>query len=489
MQPPRRATTLKSEIHMQHSSSSKRAFNLLVVMLMSAVVINCDADRDPTRTPDAPAVINPPSGPHIVGAMRGEVDVLNGTMSFTPIEVPAGHRMAGVNYALYGNQGTTVRLYNTPTGTRANFPVAGQSTDSAWIGIRNMLQHAIGDEQDSLETKLDTMGIYVYFSSGPTASVGSGSVTLANQHGTLAFDAPNQKYFWYRSYLWREIGGTLRADGRDTTVNVGVGAPTSRIKWKFVRASTVTNYTFTVLLSAPWPKPFETSWKVDWQGDSLPNRHAAGTYESEPYWDSTRTTTGTSTIAIVSTAPTYVQITNMVSGNRREYIRKDTIADSLFLEVSVSDSTTSAGTNDTIPNAYFGINTNARFVVFGLNKSQIGVMNANYTGFAAAPARVTVACGTVTPCAAATSTAAFHRYKVVKRKTNGIDSVLVFQDGGSTPILRALLSAFPADPDPAARTYFLWGHNAINTANPNRVLATTWRSRWDYVIYKIGATQ
>ena len=478
-----------SESLMLHRNSAKRVLSFLVVLLLSVVTLNCSDDRDPLRAPNATGIINPPSDMHIVGALRGEVDVLNGTMTFTPIDVPAGHRMAGLNYALYGNQGTTVRLYNTPTGTTANSPIAGQSVDSAWVGIRNMLSYAIGDEQDSLETKLDTMGIYVYFSSGPTASSGSGSVSLVNQQGTLAFDAPNQKYFWYRSYLWREIGGVARADGKDTTVNVGPTAPTSRIKWKFQRASTVLNYTFTVLISAPWPKPFETSWKVDWQGDSLPNRHAAGTYESEPYWDSTRTTTGSSTIALVSTAPTYVQISNMVSGNRREYVRKDTIADSLFLEVRVADSTTSLGTVDTIPNAYFGVNTDAKFVVFGLNKSQIGVMNATYTGFAAAPARVTVACGAITPCAAATSNAAFHVYKLVKRKTNGIDSVLVFQDGGATPVIRALLSAFPNDPDPASRKYFIWGHNAINTGNPNRILSTTWISRWDYVIYKIGATQ
>lgn len=481
--------TLKSGMHMQHSNSIKRVLSLLAVMLVSIVAANCDADRDPMRTPDAPGVINPPSDVHIVGALRGEVDVLKGTMSFTPIDVPGAYRVAGLNYALYGNQGTTVRLYNTPTGTTANSPSPGQSVDSAWVGIRNMLPHAIGDEQDSLPTKLDTMGVYVYFSSGPTASSGSGTVNLVNQQGTLAFDAPSQKYFWYRSYLWREISGVARADGKDTTVNVGTSTPTSRIKWKFQRASTVLNYTFTVLISAPWPKPFETSWKVDWQGDSLPNRHAAGTYESEPYWDSTRTSASAGTVALVATSPTYVQITNMVSGNHREYIRKDTIADSLFMEVRVSDSTTSAGTQDSIPNAYFGINTDAKFVVFGLNKAQIGVMNANYTGFAAAPARVTVACGSVTPCAAATSNAAFHTFKVVKRRNGGIDSVLVFQDGGSTPVLRALLSAFPNDPDATARSYFLWGHNAINTANPNRITATSWRTRWDYVIYKIGATQ
>ena len=480
-----------SESLMLRSNSANRVLSFLVVLLMSVVTLNCSDDRDPLRTPNATGIINPPSDMHIVGALHGEVDVLNGTMTFTPIDVPAGHRMAGLNYALYGNQGTTVRLYNTPTGTTANSPVAGQSVDSAWVGIRNMLSHAIGDEQDSLETKLDTMGIYVYFSSGPTASSGSGSVNLVNQHGTLAFDAPNQKYFWYRSYLWREIGGVARADGKDTTVNVGPTAPTSRIKWKFQRASTVLNYTFTVLISAPWPKPFETSWKVDYQGDSLPNRHAAGTYETEPYWDSTRTTASAGTVSLVATAPTYVQVVSMASGNHREYIRKDTIADSLFMEVRVADSTTSAvtNTNDSIPNAYFGFNTDAKWVVFGLNRTQIGVVKNDYTGFAAAPARVTVACGSVTPCSATTSNAAFHIYKVVKRRNGGIDSVLVFQDGGATPVLRALLSSFPADPDLAARTYFLWGHNAISTVNPLRVLASTWRTRWDYVIYKIGATQ
>jgi hypothetical protein len=474
---------------MIRSNSSRRVFSLLVVLLISVIALNCSDDQDPTRTPSTPVVINPPSGPHIVAALRGDVDVLNGTMSFTPIEVPAGHRMAGPNYAIYGNQGTTVRLYNTTTGIRDNAPSAGQSTDSAWIGIRNMLPHTIGDEQDSLETKLDTMGIYVYFSSGPTATSGSGSVSLNNQHGTLAFDAPNQKYFWYRSYLWREIGGVARADGRDTTVNVGVSAPTSRIKWRFVRQSTVLNYSFTVLISAPWPKPYETSWKVDWQGDSLPNLHAAGTYESEPYWDSTRTTAGSHTTTLVSTSPTYVQYSGMVSGNRREIIRKDTIADSLFLEVRLSDSTTSGGANDNIPNAFFGFNTDSRFVAFGLNRSQIGVINNTYNGFATTPARVTVPCGSVTPCNSARSTAPFHVYKVVKRRTAGIDSVLVFIDGGSIPLIGEVLSAFPADADAAARTYFLWGHIGVNSSNPGRVTSTSWMSRWDYVIYKIGATQ
>lgn len=478
-----------SEPPMKCGNSTKRVLSLMVVVFISVIALNCSEDRDPLRTPDAPGVINPPGDMHIVGALRGEVDVLKGTMSFTPIDVPVGHRVAGLSYALYGNQGTTVRLYNTPTGTTVNSPVAGQSVDSAWVGIRNMLSHAIGDEQDSLPTKLDTMGVYVYFSSGPTASLGVGSVNLVNQQGTLAFDAPSQKYFWYRSYLWREVSGVARADGKDTTVNVGTSTPTSRIKWKFQRASTVLNYTFTVLISAPWPKPFETTWKVDWQGDSLPNKHAAGTYESEPYWDSTRTTAGSSAIALVATAPTYVQISNMVSGNHREYIRKDTIADSLFIEVRVADSTTSSGATDTIPNAYFGFNTDSRFVAIGLNRNQIGVVVNTYGGFTITPAEVTNPCGPVSPCAAATSNAAFHVYRVVKRKNGGIDSVLVFVDGSSTPIIKALLSAFPADADPAGRTYFFWGHNGINDANPSRVLASSWISRWDYVIYKIGATQ
>jgi hypothetical protein len=383
-----------------------------------------------------------PSPPSTVAAgMRGVVDVAAGTLTFEP--------RARVNPALaplasiYGDQGVTVRLYNSPVIVAAS-PTPGKETYTANVGVQNLLAFPIGDEQAG--APLDTMGIFVFVNSGPTVTGISSpcspacSVTVRNAHGTLGFSAQNQQY-WH----WAERVGAFDS-GSDTT-NV-------RRTWAFEADTQVTGFRFDVLVSAAWPPPNETRWKLSYEGDSVPDVGV------EPRW--TRNATGTPTFTLNSPSSGILTIAIPTSG-RVAFYQSDSLdtTTNAYVEARFR----SNGAVMPAPELSFGVDDQVKFIAVGISNSQAGFLNSSFAFL---------------PGAVSETTTSFHTYQIRKFAA---DSVQLWIDGARRAV--RLYSTFSAHL-PVTPHGFYFGP-AGTGSNPTSAAGNS--SSWDYVVYEIGATQ
>jgi hypothetical protein len=210
---------------------------------------------------EAPTGASAPStpigpAPSSVVSLRGTVDLDRGTLEFAPV---GPNTLPGFAPAIYGDQGVNMRLYNSP--------VALDSSTSTWrwtanVGVRNMRSHPIGDEEAS-GAPVDTMGVFVFFVQEPVVAQPCAGcfARIANFHGTMSFDAPQRKYFHWADRLG-EIGSPLG----DTT--------RERRTWTFETSAGVRAFSFTVLVSAAWPAPYENRWRIEYTADVLPSTSA-----------------------------------------------------------------------------------------------------------------------------------------------------------------------------------------------------------------------
>jgi hypothetical protein len=405
-----------------------------VLMLALCGCEAVDRATDPVETqPSAPRAI--------VGGVRGTVDVVAGTLTFErlPAATAALVRLAGI----YGDQGVTVRLYNSPV-TLAASSTPGKETYTANVGLRNLLSFPIGDEQAG--TPVDTMGIFVFVNSGPTVTGTSSacspacSVTVQNAHGALAFNAPNQHY-WH----WNDRVGAVGSI-RDTTL--------LRRTWVFEADTQVTAFRFDVLVSAAWSQPNETRWPLRYEGDSVPDVGV------EPLW--TRNAAGTPTFTLNSPSDGILTITVPALG-RVAFYQSDSLntGTNAYIEARFRTNTL-AMVN---PEISFGIDDQVKFIAVGISSSQAGFLNSS---FAFLPGAVSVT-GTT-----------FHTYQIRKFAA---DSAQLWIDG-VRQATRAY-STFSAHL-PVTNHGFYFGP-AGTGANPTSMLGNS--SSWDYVIYEIGATQ
>lgn len=414
-----------------------------------------------------------PLRPPVAGAMtttllHADVDAVRGSVTWTVVDAPLAQWTAdSPSLARYGSQGVNIRLYNTPVSTSGCAPTC---TDTMRVGIRNMLAARIGDEQRGdhfpVSQIRDTMGIYVYFTAGPTRTAGTGAdPVVTNQHGTMDFDATGQKYFWYRSRLLGEVGGALRLDGLDTTRLVTPTVPTSRHVWKFSRANTVTNYSFTVMVQAPIDTE-TVGWAINYPGDSLPDLRA------EPRWKPDRSTAAaTWNVAEVAGPPTVLSIQANQEDTNREYIREDSVltGDSAYIEVVMRQTTTSPDKRKVEPIGYFGINDGTRLLMAGTDGGRVGFVSSNYVTFLGSTFTVT--------------TTTDQTYRIVKKATGAVE---LWVNG----TLRTTLAYanFSADPDATRGSYVFFGHRSNSTTGGQGVAGSTFTSFWNNVFYKIGRT-
>src|SRR5690606_8973841 len=98
-----------------------------------------------------------------------------------------------------GDQGVTVRIYNSPVTVSPSSP--GKKRYSASVGVRNLLPHTIGDEQAGPASH--NLGIFVFVTAGPTVTGTSSAcspactVSVVGQDGIFNFTTPGQRYwFW-----------------------------------------------------------------------------------------------------------------------------------------------------------------------------------------------------------------------------------------------------------------------------------------------------
>jgi hypothetical protein len=414
-----------------------------LVVLCVAVACGDDALQSAPSSPVAP----PGQPATLTTRLRGTVDVKTGTLSFEPLPASAGPALsAGApNAAIYGVQGSTVRIYNSTVVASA--PVAGKRTYSANVGLRNLLTYRIGDEQ-GVTAPADTIGIYVFMNTGPVVSGTSSpcpgcAVTVKNRQGTLNFTAANQAY-WF----WPEI--LSAANGGSDTTRV-------RQPWVFEADTAVTRFNFDVLVSAAWVSPHETVWKVDYPGDSLPDTQA------EPRWH-----------VFMSQGGPADSISN---GNLMLMLKKtkDTL---VFIRHDSVSNTTSAmiegrlrlddGGNSAAPQPGLAIDDNNRYIGLFVSDSsptgraQVGFVNATGLGFAGA----------------ADTVGGVKNFRIYQLRKYGADSAVILVDG-----VRRVKSAYNVLP---LTKNVVSGPSYVEFGFTGGTIRTT-TSTWDYVTYQIGS--
>jgi hypothetical protein len=335
-----------------------------------------------------------------------------------------------------------VRIYNAPV-TITNPSSPGKKTFSAPVGVRNLLAFPIGDEQAGA-TPTDTMGIYVFVSSGPTVTGTSSScsptctVTVLNEHGMLAFTAANQPY-WH----WNERLGAA-GGGNDTTRVRGT--------WTFEADTQVTAFQFEVLVSAAWANPNETRWKMSYDGDSIPDLNA------EPPWR--RNAMGAAgTFTLNNPAPGIITM-NAAAGARLAFLQNDSLASNTSAWIEARFRTIAVTTQ---PEVSFGLDDDTRFIGVGVTNTQVGFLTGTFV-FLGTPV-------TTTPTV-------FHTYQIRKF---GADSVQLWLDG--TRIATQPYTAFSTS---IAQLQYFFYFGGVGTGFPP-VSASSNSSSWDYVVYEIGS--
>ncbi len=361
--------------------------------------------------------------------LHGIVDAVAGTLTFESI--PPGGR-AHLS-SIYGDQGATVQLYNS--AVQVGLAVPGKRTFSANVGLRNLLAYPIGDEQAGVP--LDTSGIFVFLTSGPTVIETSSSctptcvVTARNAHGTLDFSAQGQPY-WH----WPERVGAF-GGGSDTT--------RTRQTWVFEADAPVTAFRFEVLVSAHWPPPHETRWKVAYTGDSLPDTQA------EPQWQRTNVLG----VALPSGGVLNLTTTNNVD---LEFYRLDSLATTTnaYAEAHIRFNSTGGRSR-----AALFFNDGVKFVALGIQNGDVGFI------------RNTTSYPFILSWPVTTST--FRTYQLRKY---GADSAVIYVDGVRTGAIS--YASLLADLTAGTGTRFQFGLPRV---------AASSNADWDYVIYEIGVAQ
>jgi hypothetical protein len=385
----------------------------------------------------APALGPLPGAPPIIARIRGTADFVNGTLTFEPM-APASSASAGApgfSGQIYGVQGTTVRIYNSAVVT-TNPSSPGKKTFSANVGVRNLLAFNIGDEQSAVAPP-DTMGIFVFVNSGPTVRTTSSScpsctVTVKNGHGVLTFNQPLQPY-WYWLDRLDAVSGT-----RDTTL--------VRKSWVFEADTQVTAFDFDVLVSAAWSAPHEVRWKVDYEGDSLPDS------QTEPKWTLYRVGAGT----YVNTTPGQLRVSPGAAPNEVNFYRRDSLntATSAWVEASVKYN----GPTIALAGGRLLIDNNVRSVGFGIAANRVGFISAT-NAFIGTPFTIN-------------TTTALHVYQLRKYAA---DSGVFFVDGTRRGVLP--YATFSLTPSPGTAPLVGFGHLGAGTATTD----------WNYVVYEIGS--
>ncbi len=385
-----------------------------------------------------------------IAGLRGVVDVDAGTLTFDVVAPRGslGGRSSPISAAIYGDQGVTVRVYNSPV-TEVNPSSPGKKTYSADVGLRNLLPHGIGDEQ-AAAAPLDTMGIFVFVNSGPTVvntsspCTPSCSVTVRDAHGTRTFTSLIAQPYWY----WLDVLGAA-----------GSPADTTRLRnrWVFEADTQVRVFAFDVLVSAAWANPNETRWKVEYPGDSFPD------LTDEPRWKRVITPATPAPPAILLNTPSPGMITATTLAAQRQYFpRYDSLASttSAYMEARFQTNTATTG-----PEISFGLDDDTRFIAVGVSETSFGFLSGTF-GFLGASFIGT--------------TATLHTYQI--RKLGGT-TVELWVDG----VLRdsRAYGTFPASITGLPRFLYFGGPGV--GFPPLSVAGNS--SSWDYVIYEIGVSQ
>jgi hypothetical protein len=426
---------------MTHPTVQRMAWHPAIVVALCGAAACGEAGLSSGST----GVLQPSSHNHpltSVARLRGTVDVARGTLTFDPVSATgATLPSSGVSASIYGDQGVTVRIYNS--AVLASAPVAGKKTYSANVGLRNLLTYRMGDEQGAA-APADTMGIYVFTNTAPivsgTSSPCTCTVTVKNAQGMLSLTTAAKQPYWY----WPEIVGAVNG-GSDTT--------RLRKKWVFEADTQVTNFSFDVLVSAAWAPPNDTTWRIEYPGDSLPDT------EAEPRWRKLSTTSATSTIVA-----SQLTLTNSSASDSVFYYRGDSIATGMNAMVEARFRLDNGGLRSK-PQVGVVLDDGVKMIgVFvsdsskSANSAVIGFVTSSGSAAFTGPVPVTIASRTS------------HTVQVRKFRT---DTVVVYVDG-----VRTLSSTYGALPATRGAANIMFGARSPGgTGNT---------STWEYVVYQLG---
>ena len=451
-----RKAPAQTSFRVPFSPFSTRMLLTLAVMVLGA----CSSD-------EASAPLNQPIpvGP-VLAEFNVRVSAEDSSMTFEPIVVGSRtpSRPNGLSLATYGSASDSVRLFNSAVVVST---VSGRKRFTADVGLQNLKQLAIGDEERAgANPPKDTMGIYI-FQSNPVISCSPSvcDVQIFNQHGTGTFTAPNQKYFWYRDRV--AAGGTTRANSGCPVSTAGY----TGCQWIFDASSNTTAFNFFVQIRAAWePKTTgggDTQFSIVYEGDSLPELRA------EPRWDITSRSTATTGWTVNEGTALSVTQMSTTPNLTREYIRRDSIRslDVGFMQATLTQTTNSPKTGTFII-GYLGLDDNTRFLAIGLNKTQVGFITSAFA-FIGTPV-------TTTP-------AVSHTYKLVK---NGTGNVQLFIDGSATAAQTLAYTSFSTSVVLPTNDYsfFFFGHRSGTNGQGTDAPGNSWTTLWDQVVYKIGST-
>jgi hypothetical protein len=241
---------------MTHKIAPWRKPALAAVLLLAACTDN------PLGVKPGPV----PPTPKTLSAVECSVDVKAGTMQCHEGPVPG----APVNLnVIVGGQNHFVKL--SSFGTEYD---AGARVLSTYVVVENLLEQAIGTPDGSTIT-----GVDVFFSSGPTATAGDGTVYMVNPTGNDGeFTAPGQTY-----YRWNQILKPYELS--------------DPMRWQFGLTGTVTAFTFKVYVSAEAAdESVATDLGQVWTGGVGSDWNTAGN------WDNTTVPDSTSSVRIPSAA-------------------------------------------------------------------------------------------------------------------------------------------------------------------------------------------
>ena len=395
-------------------------------VLLTAGVLAC-GDRAPGSEPVARSL--PPAPLSGGTVLRGSVDMRTGSLTFeaTGSALPA----SSASRAVFGDQGVLVRLYNTPVAIDST-TTPGTKTWTGNVGLRNLMSHAIGDEQAGAAPP-DTMGVFVFFASNPTVTAPSPctgcSVTVNRFDGTGTFTAAGQRYSF-----WAE-----RVAAGDTT--------RTRRLWSFSAPSQVTAFSFDVLVSAAWPPPDEARWKVNLNGDSLPDT------QEEPRWRIEQSGNGNSYSATGG-------ILTINAGNNNavlRFYRRDSVASagSAYLETRMQLSSANANR----PEGRIVIDDGVRFVALGIARGSVWFTNSTANFLAGTPFSINTTSG----------------FNVYQLRKYGADSVVFYVNGTRGGAMT--YASFPTTAYAGTAPLFMFGNRGITGASSGA---------WDYVIYESG---
>ncbi|HEX9938224.1 MAG TPA: hypothetical protein VGB15_13910 [Longimicrobium sp.] len=171
------------------------------------------------------APIEPPEPAAEVAKLQCTVTVRASSLTCASAAPAQGTDVRGA-VRILGIQGFYVRLTSSGVSYDAQTGIL-----RADVTVQNLLGQLIGTPDG---TTPDT--VRVFFESGPTRTVGSGSVEVANEHGTGTFTRSSQPYFNYPGILTTEQ----------------TSAP---VEWQFSLPQTVETFVFTVYVWAPVPEP------------------------------------------------------------------------------------------------------------------------------------------------------------------------------------------------------------------------------------------